>query len=103
MTKQSMRFMEISKLISQVDNIEDLTVISNLLRDRYSYLQTRTARAFRMGDRVSWYSAKRGGMKLFGIVQKVNKKTIKVRTNEGVLWSVSPSLLESDENWKEVA
>jgi hypothetical protein len=49
---------------------------------------------FRVGDKV-WFDAKTRGI-IKGTLIKVNAKSVKVRTDVGVAWTVSPQLLQKD-------
>ncbi len=53
--------------------------------------QAAIASTFKINDKVKW-NGKYGSNS--GVVQKVNRKTIIVKTAEGMEWKVSPSLLK---------
>ncbi len=55
-------------------------------------MNQRAKKAFNVGDRIKFASAKRGY--LVGEVMKLNRKTAKVRTLDGELWTVALSLIE---------
>ena len=71
----------------------DMATINALIKEikaRQSAIQNETADAFRVGQSV-YFTAKRGAL-VKGVVQKINKQTIKVKADD-VVWRVSPSLL----------
>lgn len=49
---------------------------------------------FKVGDKV-WFDAKTRGI-IRGVVTKMNAKSAKVRTDTGVMWTVSPTLLNKE-------
>lgn len=49
---------------------------------------------FKVGDKV-WFDAKTRGI-IRGVVTKMNAKSAKVRTDLGVMWTVSPTLLNKE-------
>ena len=72
---------------------EEILDVNSMLRDRLSQINIEAAGRFRKGTTVS-YTAKRG-MPVSGVITKVNKATVKVKTSAGVTWTVSPSLLKA--------
>jgi hypothetical protein len=46
---------------------------------------------FRIGERVSFHPD--GGIVVFGILTRYNKKTVTVVTDSGKYWNVAPGLL----------
>jgi hypothetical protein len=68
----------------------DLNAMIKEIKARQSAIQNETADAFSVGQNV-YFTAKRGGL-VKGVIQKINKQTIKVKADDA-LWSVSPSLL----------
>jgi hypothetical protein len=88
--------MSINKAIFAIDNLEDLRDAQSALNARFRELQRRAAVFFQVGDKVSFKS--RTGENITGIVNKVNQKTISIKTastlsNPASNWKVSPSLL----------
>ena len=81
-------------LISICDS-DDLMDAGNMFRARQNSLTAMSVTKFRTGDNVTFDSSKRG--RINGEVLKVNRKTVKVRADNGVIWSVSPSLLKIEE------
>lgn len=64
-----------------------------LLRLKSTQRQLDAAKAFKVGMKVKWQ--KDSGQVFEGVIEKINAKTIKVRTSDGLgLWSISPSLLK---------
>jgi hypothetical protein len=84
--------MSITKAIFAIDSIESLREAQNALNVRYRELQSRAARTFIKGDKVSFRSNRTGEF-VTGIVEKINQKTVSVRTPTAN-WKVSPSLLK---------
>ena len=71
----------------------DWKVINQIMRDASNNMQTKAIVAIRadVGDKVEWDS--KTGSTLRGKIQKINRKTIIVKTETGSLWKVSPSML----------
>ena len=69
-----------------------LNAIIGEIKDRQRALQTEIGSSFRKGQSVQ-FTGKRGEI-VKGIVEKVNPKTIVVKT-DFVTWKVSPSLLRA--------
>ena len=85
-----------TRAILAITNIEDLREAQDALQVKYREIQRLSAMAFRVGDIVSFNS--RNGQKITGIVNKVNQKTVSVKTSPTLNspasnWKVSPSLL----------
>lgn len=70
---------------------EDLKSISQATKAAYTMLQSRAKFAFYIGESVRFTT--RSDELVTGKVTKINQKTINVRTNTGMEWKVSPSLL----------
>ena len=68
----------------------DLNALIKEIKARQSAIQNETADAFSVGQSV-YFTAKRGAL-VKGVIQKINKQTIKVKADDAV-WRVSPSLL----------
>lgn len=75
---------------------DDLDRIARAHRERQDYLSTVATHQLRVGHRVRW-TGKRGTHQA-GVIEKVNRKTCTVRSDKGVVWRVSSSLLEEDTN-----
>lgn len=73
---------------------EDLRSVNQAVKAAYTMLQSRAKFAFYIGEPVSFTT--RSGHPITGKVVKINQKTINVRTNTGMEWKVSPSLLRKD-------
>ena len=75
---------------------EDLLYLNRMVVERLNLLaQARSTMAlaqFAEGDRVQFTGP--DGKLRRGVVQRLNKKTATVRTDEGQNWKVSPGLLE---------
>lgn len=70
---------------------EELRSISQATKAAYTMLQSRARFSFYVGESVSFTT--RSGHPITGKVAKINQKTIQVRTDTGMEWKVSPSLL----------
>jgi len=76
-------------------NSDDLKDASTMMKARWNALATMSVMKFRVGDKVQFDSAKRGTVS--GKIMKVNRKTVKVRADDMVMWTVSPGLLKAQE------
>ncbi len=72
---------------------EGIDFIFDTAKTRYRQIQEASVYAFNVGDSV-WFEGKRGQGKVYGIVQKLNKSSVKVQATNRVIWTVSPSLLK---------
>jgi len=81
---------EASKFILTASK-DELAELTDALRRRNSALAIESSMSFVPGNEV-WFDAKRRGI-VHGTVLKVNLKTAKVKTMDGVIWSVATSLL----------
>lgn len=66
---------------------DDLHLIQEVIRTKQSI-------QFHLGDTV-WFDAKTRGI-VHGKITKMNAKTIKVTTSDGMKWTVGPALLHKD-------
>jgi hypothetical protein len=82
---------------------EDLRYLNRLIVERLKLIAQARSTAlmtrFNIGDRVG-FQAPTGNWKN-GIIQRLNKKTITILTEEGHIWNVSPGLLSSVGNKSE--
>ena len=95
--KPRTNFMNIQDLcraiVTNVHTREDLDAIyiaAKVVGDRTSYM---AATKFQLGDKVFFDAKSRGTIR--GHITKINKKTMKVTTNEGITWKVHPELLKA--------
>ncbi len=74
---------------------EDLRYLSQLIWERLKLIQqaksTSLMAAFHTGDRVAFQA--QAGPKT-GVIQKLNKKTASVKTDDGQNWNVHPGFLK---------
>jgi hypothetical protein len=77
--------------IRNADN-DTLDAIISMVRARRSMISQEIKGSFSVGDAV-FFNDKRG-MKVTGTILKINPKTIRVSTTNG-MWKVSPSLLKA--------
>lgn len=82
---------EVESYIWEIDSPEEIQELWGILKARHGQIRERLVHLFRKGDRVSFY--KDNGEKAYGIVDKVNRKTVSVLVGEHEMWRVSPSLL----------
>ena len=87
MTKLSPEFLKTLNSLSR----EEIKAVHEILRHRASGLEASVAVSFKAGDKVR-FDARTKGI-ITGKVIKVNGKTIKVLSDKGGTWRVSPSLL----------
>ena len=87
-------FTAAQKLIAQAESVHDLNRINALVKAKWTQMQAKAANQFYTGERVTFFSPKRGN--ITGVVTKINVKTVKVRADGGVLWTVAPSLLKKE-------
>lgn len=76
--------------IKNADN-ETLNVIITQINRRRSVLQEEAIDNFVVGQDVEF--TRKDGDTIRGSIQKINRKTILVKTDLNLLWKVSPSLL----------
>ena len=69
---------------------DDMRTIAAMYNDASTAKTRNAARSFSVGDKVKW-SGKRGVMS--GVVTKVNRKNIVVRTDFDGTWNVTATLL----------
>ena len=80
--------------------VEQLYEINDIVVNRINYLQKvndlQAANAFRRGHKVSW---ERDGVEYFGVVAKINQRTINVVEKDPPFkqWKVSPHFLKRTE------
>ena len=72
-------------------NREELMKVNDIVRDSFSKLNTKMAMEFCEGDRVEW-TGKRGHVTGTVMASRATK-TIKVRADNGIIWTCSPSLI----------
>ncbi len=80
------------KDISNMD-IEELRLLNEMVVTRIRYLSDQMKFQFKEGDRVQFQSSKQG-RQIKGLVHKINRKTIDVKSTDLTMFRVSPSLLE---------
>jgi hypothetical protein len=86
------RVQQIGALLAQC-TAEELRVVNRALRDAWNNVERKTAREWKVGDRVYFESAKRG--RIEGKIEAILPKNVRVRQDGGfgLPWRVSPSLL----------
>lgn len=85
-----------TKLITEIENMDraELNIVIDAVNRRQKMLSQESTRKFSIGDSVTFKT--KSGEKIFGTVDKVNRKTIIVNEdNKLKQWKVSASLLES--------
>lgn len=83
---------KLAALFSQMDE-NDLNHVVELHRHQRALLGAKAKKNFRPGQNVKFVG--KNGIKVFGKITKINRKTIAVRAEGGTNWRVSPSLLEA--------
>ena len=80
-------------IISSEMDYDDLKMLSTAIKNKWSAMQCIQAVAFNHDDHVSFFDKKRSRT-VFGKVAGINLKTITVKSDQNVIWKVSPSLLK---------
>lgn len=86
-----MNAQEIQVALLKINTLEELKEINETLGFRWKALQKQQAKAFRPGDKVTF---KGKGVVYSGVVEKVNQKTVAVKTGPYQTWRVSPGMLK---------
>jgi len=73
-------------------NLYELRLLQKAINMRWSDIQADAVDQFRCGDKVQFKAAKKGGRVVVGDVEKINRKTVVVRSSTG-LWKVSPTMI----------
>jgi hypothetical protein len=84
---------EIFKLVQAIENLDELFLVSTMLQNKHKDLRNRAKFNFRVGQRVSFPA--RNGTQVTGIIDKINRKNVKVRADGGLRWNVSPVYLKA--------
>lgn len=90
-TEKTMNINDILVYICANASRDDLNRIASAHRLRSDALRQKAKAQFTRGDTVNWMNS-RNGQRMTGTVVKFNRKTIDVRTSQG-LWRVSAQLL----------
>lgn len=85
--------MQMAKLLISEMNMDELRNINSYLAICFKQQQSRAAKTFSKGDKVSFDHPKLG--KVIGTVEKVNQKTVSVITAKNGNWKVAGSLLKA--------
>lgn len=85
---------DIINAVYAVGSIDELRHIQSAVSTRRNILTTRAARAFSIGDRVTWQT--RLGVPMAGTVTRINRKTIGIRADSNANWRVAPSFLSPE-------
>ncbi|KKN73521.1 hypothetical protein LCGC14_0399630 [marine sediment metagenome] len=72
---------------------KDLKEIANTIVYQMAALDAQSLYEYAPGDYVKWPSRKAGQL-MFGIVRKLNRKSVGIDAKDGRLWRVAPSFLE---------
>lgn len=72
-------------------NEKELRQVVRAVKERHSFLVTQKVLRFEVGDKVKFKG--RWGKTEKGKVTSLNRTTLAVKTDEGVTWRISPSLL----------
>ena len=73
-------------------NDESLNWMMRLMKERWAYLDEAATSSFSVGELVKFATKNLGTV--YGSVTKVNRKTVRVRTQSGTSWKVSSHILE---------
>jgi uncharacterized protein YkvS len=86
---------KVVRYLMNIDTVEEIRELWDVLRNRMDSLQRNAAYSFNVGDLVE-FNSRRTGSKVVGVVKKVNRKTILVKSQD-VIWKVTSSLLKKCE------
>lgn len=86
--------LQISRLIGQIQTFDDMKQIFDIAKRRWGDIQRSNVYNFRVGERVEW-DCKYGRIER-GVIEKINQKTIIVKTDGGIKWTVGSSLLRAE-------
>ena len=90
-----MNLSEIKGGVLTLDN-DGLNEIKTTINFRRRELSQKIKNQFDVGDKV-WFSSRKG-MKVKGMITKINRKNIVVKENDSwTSWNVSPSLLKKED------
>lgn len=88
---------EFEPLIEKL-SIHELAVVNRMVVERMRLIQKAGAlfsmSKFSIGERVAWDGS--DGLVHAGVIIRMNRKTISVKTGEKQYWNVSPQLLRKD-------
>lgn len=93
MSKESVKAIN-EAILSNIDSIDELREVQAAIKIRIDELNRRAKLQFRVGSKVKFFSPKYQ-KHVSGTIQKINPSSIKLVTELGSVWKVSPSLLES--------
>ena len=86
---------EVLKYVWKIETLKEIHEFWDILKTRHGQIMQAETFAFTPGDEVEWDS--KIGRKVSGVVVSRNKKTVSVKTDGGVIWRVSASLLRKKE------
>jgi hypothetical protein len=88
--KAELNLMEIESYLLGL-TLDQLKRVNDLVYDRIDQEIVKLSRTFTPGDNVKFHAK---GKNYTGIVRAVHKKSVKVATDQGPDWRVSPTYLE---------
>jgi len=92
----SKEFSELHQLINKIESQEECHKVWKIVKTKFDQLASLQALNFYKGQRVEFNDNKGAGTVIQGTVEKVNRKTIAVRSDLGQRWRVAPSLLRPE-------
>jgi hypothetical protein len=87
-----------ANIVNTIANLDadGINMLVRIIKDRREVLQRGARRQLRIGQRVQFDAKGRYYHgPVFGVVVKINPKTIKVMADSGVMWKVSPTFLKT--------
>lgn len=87
----SAKTIDIVTAIRNLTTLEEIKEINDAVSLQWTFIQLCAAKSFRKGDKVTFTGK---GTVLTGVVEKVNQKTVAVKTGPHQTWRVSPNLLK---------
>ena len=81
--------------VFKIDTVDELRRVSDAIHDRHDTLVRQLKHNFHPGDRVK-FTGKRGRV-IRGEVVKQLQKNVRVLADDGITWTVGPSLLTKED------
>jgi hypothetical protein len=89
-----MKTQDIINAILNIDHEDELRKIAKVIKIRHGELAVRAITDLRVGDRVVFDLPSRYKMpRAMGCIIKINKKTVRVNTDENGVWDVAANMI----------
>lgn len=83
---------QIESLFDKMENGDEFRQVAGLYKDAQTRWQIKSGRKYRVGDVVMFKT--RAGVEVTGKIERINKKSIRLLSDDGELWKVAPSLIK---------